>query len=917
MEALETEKMARKIIKSRRDQGEGWGKIRLTNMMIFKELTGHNITEGRWVEIVNDEETLEEESKRYCIITERKTCAEPNIRMPNARIHDDREDSAWMAYADTLRDEKHFKPEAIANIKEAAFSILRRLDNNTKGNVVKGLVFGSVQSGKTANMAALMAMAADEGFNVFIVLSGMIDNLRQQTMERLVNDLSGQSVVWHPFVPGSKLHTDPQMFIHKRVKYLTVCLKHPKNLKKLLKNLNEVPLKYSQMKILIIDDEADQASIGTHDIKESDRKGINSLIVNMVNERDGKGAKIAGHYGAMNYVSYTATPYANLLNEASRESLYPGNFILALTPSKEYFGPQQIFGTRTYKTDVEYPGLQIVNTSKDIDKKIRLLEKGETKEMPEELFDCLCWFICSVSALRLRNYDKPISMLVNTSGSQDSHANVGKFLADFIEGNRSQIIERCRPVYEKQKNQLTKSDLRERYPDYSGSFEKIYDYPEFDEILPGIKYLLDRKCEHIAWEDNSPVYYHWIHICIEDSSKNTCVDSETPVNPRLIYPSDKDSMPDPAPAFLAVGGNTLSRGLTIQGLVSTCFLRPIQQADTLMQMGRWFGYRPKYELFPRIWMSEGSKKDFEFLAELDVEISEEIESCKRNGVGPRDCGIRLLAVPGANILRRLTSNSKQQSKIQAQIDYADRYKEFCKFENDEAKLYKNMEITKNFLSELETITGCPAEYDEEWNVYRWKNVSFHTIYEKFLKDFTEGIDNHREIELFKDWVLNTNKKTLDDWRVLLVGSRSENEFVVNKKIKIGKTERSKEKLDNDPDNSLISIKTLRDRADLNKMVFPNELPVHWLERIKSGEKLKKDERQEMLRDVGLEKTPLMVIYCIDKNSRPHGKTENVPLNAKEDVIAFLVDIPDVRLDGVNETMVKIDLGGISDDEDVS
>ena len=916
MEALETEKQVRKIIRLRRDQGEAYSDIRGTNLLVFKENTGYNITEGKFTEIVNDEETLEEESRVYRIQAERMTCAEPDVRMPNAKIHEDRDDSAWTAYVDTLRDKKQFKPEAIANIKETALSILKRLDNNTSGNAVKGLVFGSVQSGKTANMAALMAMAADEGFNVFIVLSGMIDNLRQQTMERLINDLSGPSVIWQSFVPSKDLHKiHPQIFTQDRVKYLTVCLKHTTNIRKLLKNLTEEPLKCPRMKILVIDDEADQASVGTHKVREEKRKGINALIVNLVSERDHRGAEIKDHYGAMNYVSYTATPYANLLNEASIESLYPGNFISALIPSKEYFGPQQIFGTRTYKVDVDYPGLPIVNVSSSIDEIKILLENGETEEMPEELLECLCWFICSVSALRLRGYKKPISMLVNTSGHQGPHQHIGKFLADFIDNNRNPIIDRCKSVYDKQKKLLTKDILKERYPDYSGSFEKMYDYPNFDELLPGIRYLLSKKCEHIAWEDNSPTYSYGIHICIEDSSRNVCIESEVRVNPRLIYPSEKDPMPDPAPVFIAIGGNTLSRGLTIQGLVSTCFLRPVKQADTLMQMGRWFGYRPQYELFPRIWMSETSKRDFEFLAELDAEIMDEIEKSKKNNISPRECGICLLAVPGVNILRQLTNRSKQQSKIPARVDYTGRYKEFCRFENDEEKLRANLTIARKFLSTLATTTGVPEEYNIEWNAYRWRNVSFHTIYEGFLKDFTEGIDKYEDINLFKDWVLRTNKKTLGDWRVLLVGSESENKFTVNEKIKIGKVTRSKEKPSDISDDTVLSIKTLRDPADLNKAIFPEEYPENWRNEIRSKKNLTKDKRSDMLRELGLEKTPLMIIYCIDKNSQPRTGSENVALNAKEDVVAFLVDIPDVKFEGVNETMVKIDLKYMKEDEE--
>lgn len=93
-------------------------------------------------------------------------------------------------------------------------------------------------------------------------------------------------------------------------------------------------------------------------------------------------------------------------------------------------------------------------------------------------------------------------------------------------------------------------------------------------------------------------------------------------------------MPCPAPAFIVIGGATLSRGLTIEGLISTFFLRSVGQADTLMQMGRWFGYRKKYELLPRLWITDKTRQQFAFLATLDQELRDEIQYMDLTGRSP-------------------------------------------------------------------------------------------------------------------------------------------------------------------------------------------------------------------------------------------------------------------------------------------
>lgn len=273
--------------------------------------------------------------------------------------------SAWQLYRKKLI-KGGFKEEIVDEMERTTLKILKRLSSDTtEMKPVKGLVIGNVQSGKTANMAALMAMAADWGWNMFIVLSGTIENLRQQTQNRLLNDLNCQgNLNWNGLEHLSKkpmlgqrtqdLHFDKT----SKQRYFTVCLKNPGRLRGLIQWLQSDGNKQKQMKILVIDDEADQAGINTANVNSSTIKTINRLIRDLVNGKNEKSQEISNKYKAMNYIGYTATPYANILNEAGEDSLYPRNFISTLSVSKEYFGPQQIFGFEG--GDYDYDGLDIV-----------------------------------------------------------------------------------------------------------------------------------------------------------------------------------------------------------------------------------------------------------------------------------------------------------------------------------------------------------------------------------------------------------------------------------------------------------------------------------------------------------------------------------------------------------------------------
>lgn len=340
-------------IKKSRERGISWEEILLARkhdiaglLSFLEDQVDMNfwpdLSVDDWKAIVNLQKSAEENAKKI------------GFKIGVAQIHDHGEENAvtvpqdpfssWQLYKKKLLVDG-FKEDTVEEIERTTIKILKRLNNDTRtSGPVKGLVIGNVQSGKTANMAALMAMAADWGWNMFIVLSGTIESLRIQTQNRLFNDLNQQGTIfWRSLEHLSKsvdisqkaqnLHFDSS----SKERYFTVCLKNSSRLSKLIQWAQVDANKQKQMKILVIDDEADQAGINTGHIDEAERKKINKLICALVNGQNEKADSIDAKYHAMNYIGYTATPYANILNEVGEESLYPRNFITTLAVPKEYF----------------------------------------------------------------------------------------------------------------------------------------------------------------------------------------------------------------------------------------------------------------------------------------------------------------------------------------------------------------------------------------------------------------------------------------------------------------------------------------------------------------------------------------------------------------------------------------------------
>ena len=829
-----------------------------------------------------------------------------------AHIHDNGQDNAvtipeddmssWQLYKKKLLADG-FKPATVDEIERTTLKILKRLNGDTTTTgPIKGLVIGNVQSGKTANMAALMAMAADWGWNMFIVLSGTIENLRIQTQNRLFNDLNQQGTLWwRPLQHLSKtvdisqraqsLHFDQG----SKERYFTVCLKNSGRLKKLIQWAQADKNKQRQMKILVIDDEADQAGINTGNIDKDELSRINKLIRALVNGKNEKNEDSDSHYLAMNYIGYTATPYANILNEAGETSLYPRNFITTLAVSKEYFGPQQIFG---YSGDsISFDGLDIVRTiSSDELNELKSIHDGNVFEAPESLIDAVCWFMCGVACMRIWKYKKPISMLIHTSQQTAHHSAIARVVNDWIANTPNKdIIRRAERVWYEETTRFTFESFKNQYPSYDRPDDEINRYPEFSAIEEQLHTLLEGGISHIELDSEGTLAYHkGIHLCIDNCTNNGITNDGMHV--RLAYP-ESNNMPSPAPAFIVIGGATLSRGLTIEGLVSTFFLRSVGQADTLMQMGRWFGYRKRYELLPRLWITEKTKQQFIFLAALDQELRDEIQHMDITGRSPASYGPKVKNSPKVSFIR-ITAKNRMQSATEADMDYSGASNQTYLFDNNATDLHDNICLTEEFISSL----GAERRPNNDFfsNDGVWMGVEFSKI-----RKYIERFKFCNRLRVFNDtaplmnWIEKvTGEGKLGDWSVIVGGKSSQTNgtWVLPNGRVINKVNRSKKNLQNEADNSLIDIGVVRDTMDLfadvdvDAIADPatKQLVLHSISNsIGKGAAALRDK-------CGLDTTPQLAIYRVDKDSKASTEAR-VDLAADEDIIGISIYIPGGRI----------------------
>ncbi|MCD8372942.1 MAG: Z1 domain-containing protein [Clostridia bacterium] len=557
----------------------------------------------------------------------------------------------WTRYKNYLIDEKHFSPNVVSTLGEDTLDqklmnyILDPLAQYESPAMKRGLIIGDVQSGKTSTYIGFMCKAADAGYKVFILLTGTIEALRRQTQERVEEgfigiDMSSESKDGKRVGVGLDNLPIRAISMTSRAQDFTgntdktvislasttdaivfVIKKNTKTLQKLTKwliDINADPItKKINMPMLMIDDEADNASINTSADKEDPTK-INKLI-----------RGLASVFKVSNYVGFTATPFANVFidpettEKMETQDLFPEDFIVSLPVPSNYIGPNKIFAK-----DGEYHNqlIWIKDAGREEEDGFPFYFKHNKEwrgELPASLTDAIYAFyiVNTIRDLRGDN-DEHRSMLVNIS----RFINVQKYIKEEVEA-------------------IHKNAYRAIKFNLSSDDESLQ-----DPILSRIhwvweKYYLDTE---FSWEDIADNMFDSIEN-IQIKIVNSSRDSE-----KLVYPKDASLR------VIAIGGLALSRGLTLEGLVISYFYRNTSTYDVLMQMGRWFGYRKNYEDLFRIWTHKTSADWYAEIAEATDKLKDDMSHMRELEQKPKDFGIR---VRNNSADLRITAYNKMRNSI--------------------------------------------------------------------------------------------------------------------------------------------------------------------------------------------------------------------------------------------------------------
>ena len=635
----------------------------------------------------------------------------------------------WNRYKDFLLNIKKWSKPIVERLHNTSEDIMDDLGNPKSEEPFqrRGLLLGDVQSGKTATYTAICNKATDAGYKVIIVLAGMMENLRIQTQERLDAEFVGLDSKYSldkkadssmrnipvgvgkipPFVQDKRItrftsvQTDFNAGVIKsnglnlndlKGTALFVVKKNKSVLNNLFKWLTKDE-DVLNLPMLLIDDEADNASVNTNS-EERNPTAINTAI-----------NKILRAFKQATYLGITATPFANIFidpqiaDDGAAKDLFPRHFLTLLPTPDMYIGADKIFGNGNEddwneRREGEYSN-SIIKIENDEQEDFFVFKHkkelaDELYDLPPSLYEAIGYF-CLVNAISDFRYDvnQHRSMMVNVS----RFTNIQNVTAELIQEYIGQI----------------KSDL-ENYSQLSvHQAMKIKNIRKLNYIWD--KYNLE-DVAGITWDCLLKDYLYKAVRRIEVRSVNQKTGAKS-----LDYYNYKEI----GMRVIAVGGNSLSRGLTLEGLCVSYFYRNTMMYDTLLQMGRWFGYRNNYDDLFKIWMGEDAVGWYAYITDAFNELKNELRNMARQNMTPEEFGLKVRQDPGALIV---TARNKMRSGIPVTvpITLSRRMIETARLWNDVDIITDNNKLCEHMIQDIHVEQGVKKEYNEFTKAYIWKDV---------------------------------------------------------------------------------------------------------------------------------------------------------------------------------------------------
>lgn len=742
---------------------------------------------------------------------------------------------------------------AVPSLDVASTDVVGLLSDPHSPNInTRGLVLGHVQSGKTANFTATIAKAADAGYRLFIVLSGVHNALRRQTQLRLDQQLyEPHPTKWLQLTDEHQDFGNPvralALVAGTDLRLLAVVKKNVSRLTRLRDWLLQAHMHggLDTCPVLIIDDESDQASPNSAKNADLDRTKINARIVDLLGL-----PRVA-------YIGYTATPFANVLvNPADHKDIYPRSFIYALPKPSGYFGSEELFGLDEAAGDDES---EIGSVPHDM---IRLVPDAEARQhqvvrgkefaatVTPALADAIRWFLMATAARRARSgVNRHSSMLIHTTMRVDPQLQYLVVIGEHLKALREEWERDRTSEWEAQwhaEQELEPSAMHEREP---------VRWSQMAALLPDV--LSEAKV-------------------VADNSRSTA---------RLIY-SD-----DPA-TVIAVGGNTLSRGLTLEGLVSSFFLRSSGAYDSLLQMGRWFGYRPGYEELPRIWTTFDLASDFRFLAEVENGLRQEVDRYRTEDASPQQLPVRIQLHPKMKV----TAALRMQFAVPIAASYSGQRPQTTYFHHrDVDEIRRNQDAAKTMIAGA-IARGC-AETPEA------SRIVLRDVPADLILDFIGAYAFHPSSELRSNLLAGyiegqTEHGALDLWSIVVV-TRRPTQVTLDLGLLAEVPAITRSKLKGAPDLDTANIGTLMSRPDRVADILASSA----VTAMTNKELL--DLRTESGRG-------LVLLYPIDKDSAPRpGVEHRLDLGAADHLVGVAFSFPRAVTGSEPTDWIQVDPGRLA------
>lgn len=683
---------------------------------------------------------------------------------------DHENDYYWKSYKQYLIEKEKLPENVITRISERSNTIMNHLFNPkaTPSAEKYGIVIGSVQSGKTANYISLISKAADAGFKIIIVIAGSTSVLRQQTQIRIDKAFVGWYDTNYDDRKAKESRTEKGTVAEYREKDKQKREKHrpgamtaskidsdfntasAKGLFQTNLNNTTVPLVFvvkknttvlsqveewldnkdtSTASLLLIDDEADNASINTRKNYQEETTAINNGI-----------RRILGKFNKRAYVGFTATPFANVFidplfqNDSKTKDLFPKDFIIALESPDDYLGPNKFFCEDTESEYViKLPDSETDEAMLDWEQYFPVSQKKgvsctHVDGIPQSLKDAILNFAFNIVIRNLRGFEKEHnSMLIHVSRLIDMHEAIANQVRLYLERihNKVSCFYMMKSSIEYQKYIIPLKNLFIQLTKDKWCSNKDYGVYSFDEVLMNLPEALSSITVRTANTTNNGIVY---------SSKH-----QTNV--------------------IAIGGNALARGFTLTNLSVSYFIRNTSLCDTLLQMGRWFGYRYRYADLCRVYIPDQFAANFTEAGQAYYDLTKCIGELEKSKETPDHFLITISQHPATQMM--LTARNKMRNASNDKGVYLDgRLSEKGTFLKKEIAESNYKLRVANFLYDLGNPVITP---NDSSRCYLWNNIHAMNI-SKLIKDCPKAFNSTMDISLLQEYV-NQNAKF--KWRLVL------------------------------------------------------------------------------------------------------------------------------------------------------